>query len=502
MDSKFLYLPKSLPVDDDNVTNYNKQQFENDNMLMNETDNLVTSSGQTVSTSDDEQLSKGVLNYSLCSDFFTDASTVADVIVLTDNGTFAKPIEYTDGMKVSFLANYSNTGSATINVNGLGAKSIYLDANSSPLTGTEIKEKEIVNLRYNSVLGGFIIILGGGGSGSSRNIGEIVTSDLPLSDAGLKLLNGELILAGGSYDAFYLYMKTIYDSGLCPDLFTSEANWQSDNTNFGGCEKYVFTDGVSIRLPKAYNKNRFVIKSGGTAPAFWRIYNDGWIEQGGLDMSLSTGNGTLITLPIPYTNTNYTVIQNADAGTILAINYYNSLVQLKTVNNFYIKSSGTNQVSWEAKGYGAIPNGFDKPDYKYVVVATVIKTDIVVDIDNIMTDLNGKADKDLSNVDANIDYVVESYSSGTEWYRKYKSGFIEQGGRTTGSGVQTTTVNFLQPFADLSSVVAYRTPITLFTGNLTVLDVWIGMNSITTTQLTFRADYSQAGTQMWEAKGY
>lgn len=429
MDSKFLYLPKSLPVDDDNVTNYNKQQFENDNMLMNETDNLVTSSGQTVSPSDDEQLSKGVLNYSLCSDFFTDASTVADVIVLTDNGTFAKPIEYTDGMKVSFLANYSNTGSATINVNGLGAKSIYLDANSSPLTGTEIKEKEIVNLRYNSVLGGFIIVLGGGGGGgSSRNIGEIVTSDLPLADAGLKLLNGELILAGGSNDAFYLYMKTIYDSGLYPDLFTSEANWQSDNTNFGGCEKYVFTDGVSVRLPKAYNKNRFVIKESTVGDNWYRIYNDGWIEQGGYILSSSTGNGTLIILPIPYTNTNYNVIQNADSGTILAISYYNSLVQLKTVNNFYIKSSGSNQVSWEAKGYGVIPNGFDKPDYKYVVVATAIKTDIVVDIDNIMTDLNGKADVDLSNVDREtiVGWGMPDYTAGIAITTPYNNPYTAQ----------------------------------------------------------------------------
>ena len=106
---------------------------------MNETDNLVTSSGQTVSTSDDEQVSKAVTNYALCADFFTDASIVSDVIILNVNGTFEKPVAYIDGMKVSFIPLYSNTGAATANVNGLGAKSIYLDANSSVLVGGEIK---------------------------------------------------------------------------------------------------------------------------------------------------------------------------------------------------------------------------------------------------------------------------------------------------------------------------------------------------------------------------
>lgn len=56
-----------------------------------------------------------------------------------------------------------------------------------------------------------------------------------------------------------------------------------------------------------------------------------------------------------------------------------------------------------------------------------------------------KANTDLSNVSANIDYVVESYDDGNgNWYRIYKSGWLEQGGvSNTGQ-----TVNFLKPFAN------------------------------------------------------
>ena len=56
--------------------------------------------------------------------------------------------------------------------------------------------------------------------------------------------------------------------------------------------------------------------------------------------------------------------------------------------------------------------------------------------------LNSKADSDLGNIPANYDYVVESQEptaeNGYTWYRKYKSGWVEQGGRTTTVAGQIT----------------------------------------------------------------
>lgn len=66
--------------------------------------------------------------------------------------------------------------------------------------------------------------------------------------------------------------------------------------------------------------------------------------------------------------------------------------------------------------------------------------------------LSGKANTDLSNVLANIDYVVESQvNSDGSWYRKYKSGWLEQG-NSSPTGDQNFTLNktitFPKPFAD------------------------------------------------------
>ena len=75
-----------------------------------------------------------------------------------------------------------------------------------------------------------------------------------------------------------------------------------------------------------------------------------------------------------------------------------------------------------------------------------------------------KTDKGVENftpklpfraVDANddsIDYIVERYNSGTNWYRVYKSGWVEQGGLVNVSG--NATVTFLKPFQNANYIIS------------------------------------------------
>lgn len=67
-----------------------------------------------------------------------------------------------------------------------------------------------------------------------------------------------------------------------------------------------------------------------------------------------------------------------------------------------------------------------------------------------------KADTDLGNIPTNYDYVVESQlptaGNGYTWYRKYKSGWVEQGGRctvpiTNGLSSSSVTVTLPVPIA-------------------------------------------------------
>lgn len=118
--------------------------------------------------------------------------------------------------------------------------------------------------------------------------------------------------------------------------------------------------------------------------------------------------------------------------------------------------------------------------------------DIIDDAIKNATDLNGKANSDLSNLSATgeahfvkpnvavthtantsvgsstnpvyvnssgvatacgftwstIHAVITTYNSGTSWYRVWSDGWIEQGGLTAESNVKIHTVSFLKPFSN------------------------------------------------------
>lgn len=71
-----------------------------------------------------------------------------------------------------------------------------------------------------------------------------------------------------------------------------------------------------------------------------------------------------------------------------------------------------------------------------------------ININELAETINNKADRNLQNTSDNIDYVVERYQDGTTWYRLYKSGWVEQGGRGTSSGVGFTTITLPKEMAN------------------------------------------------------
>lgn len=117
--------------------------------------------------------------------------------------------------------------------------------------------------------------------------------------------------------------------------------------------------------------------------------------------------------------------------------------------------------------------------------------------------MENKADKDLSNCPANYDYVVESKYPTTadpSWYRKYKSGWLEQGGLAKNDA--DVTVTLLKPFADTNYSVQCTNR------RLSTSDGWgwIFVLNMTTTSFMARACYAGGDATniraMWEAKGF
>ena len=73
------------------------------------------------------------------------------------------------------------------------------------------------------------------------------------------------------------------------------------------------------------------------------------------------------------------------------------------------------------------------------------------DIEDLQTAVQNKLDKDLSNLPANVDIVVETYTDEQgNWYRKWKSGKLEQGGIVPAT---EGNITFLKPFANTNYTV-------------------------------------------------
>jgi hypothetical protein len=212
-----------------------------------------------------------------------------------------------------------------------------------------------------------------------RNIGEIVASTIPLTDAGLHLLDGSLIQGGGVYADFVTYIAGLYTSGDYTAIFDTEANWQTAVTTYGVCGKFVY-DSVNntVRLPK-YSSKIYTQELDATAPV--------------------VGNGT--SLGVTDGTTNASIGASAGGFVLPTRSTYGSGVGT-TFTASYITSTKSLGVTTDPTKSGLIAQLSDittsLEGYYYIVVATSTKTDIEVDIDEIATDLNGKADVDLTNI--------------------------------------------------------------------------------------------------------
>ena len=215
-----------------------------------------------------------------------------------------------------------------------------------------------------------------------RNIGEIVVSSVPLSDASLHILDGSVLNGNGIYQDFYTFMVGASQDPNMSDCFCTQGEYNNSVTNYGMCGKFVVNTTLgTIQLP-TYGKYLSVSTDVSThtkatvteassvltadlseatdpisgyyyvvvanakktvvevnidnissdlinkvdkgslvnchvvvdtytnlSTGYWyRLYSDGWIEQGGQVPSSSFSSGICtVDMPLGYGNSNYIV---------------------------------------------------------------------------------------------------------------------------------------------------------------------------------------------------
>ena len=311
----------------------------------------------------------------------------------------------------------------------------------------------------------------------ARNIGQIIQSTIPLTDAGLHLLDGSLISGSGSYSAFVDYISDLYDSGNYSDIFETEANWQSAVTTYGVCGKFVY-DSVNgtVRLPKITG------------------FTEGTIDPTTLG-DLTQAGLPNITGEIAY---KCQTDSREPSGAFTKISESTGVTPSGTNKDRNIEVDFSASLSNSIYGNSTTVQPQAIKVLYYIVIATSVKTEIEVDIDEIATDLNGKADVDLSN--CTKPHIVETYVNGTDWYRIYSDGWVEQGGSVTGSSID-------KPVTLLKKMANTNYSVCLTYGNYTANNTYsFAFKSKATTGFTVGSWYSSgtnlSGPVVWEVKGY
>lgn len=352
-----------------------------------------------------------------------------------------------------------------------------------------------------------------------RNIGEVVTSTIPLTDAGLHLLDGSLISGEGVYSEFVEYIASIYDNNSVDTVFEtptltengvmggnsfavsmSDGNanaWKffnSANTNpalTNAIEYIQIYSPNPLKITSFFNVISWSTNSGIIPTYFYTASNDGinWDSISSLSeninyysyyrMNFSWEQETTVGLSsdfqltamyktpyyfctesdwqnsvttygvcgkFVYDSVNNTVRLpkitgftegTTDVNTLGDLteaglpNITGSMAGLRTYSTVpsysgalfpntdsskqasAASSDGTNGINIDASRSSAIYGNSTTVQPQsvkilyYIVVANKTKTDIEVDIDEIVTDLNGKADTDLSNLSATGQKVID-----------------------------------------------------------------------------------------------
>lgn len=223
----------------------------------------------------------------------------------------------------------------------------------------------------------------------SRNIGEIVQSTIPLTDAGLHLLDGSEIVNMGIYSNFFTKIQQLYNSGNYDYLFTTASDWQTSVDTYGVCGKFVYSAGLqTLKLPKitGFAESTIDVTTLGDLteaglPNITGAFNASQLHDGSPVATGAFGTGGAAKKSTPTSDTDSSQYGfNLDASRSSAIYGNSSTVQPQSIKVLY-----------------------------YIVVANSTKTEIEVDIDNVVTDLNSKLDKNLSNIPASSKELITGW---------------------------------------------------------------------------------------------
>jgi len=234
--------------------------------------------------------------------------------------------------------------------------------------------------------------------------------------------------------------------------------------------------------------------------SWYKIYEDGWCEQGG---DMSPTNVEVVPLYKKYKDTTYSVLAvngNMDTGSRRwSSANINNESSIKLMSSSSSTAASTAPTIWETRGYLAndqydhSKNPAKKYLYCYVGEFTQTSTEQIAGM-NIET-LSNKVNKsDCKQVYP----VIEFYENGSSGYKIYSNGYCEQWGQVNYNVGTSGTITFIKPWRDTYYTITGGMNNNSSTAHFFVINTY---NSKTTTTIGWYKDVT--GVEgVWRACGY
>jgi len=248
-----------------------------------------------------------------------------------------------------------------------------------------------------------------------KTAGEVYYSqskDAADNPGALPLFTGETIASADTvYPDFYAWVQKH------TELQCSAAEYESALSEFGECPKYVLSGGA-LRLPLLKNYVKMADAEAGVTQQKAGLPNHTHVAYGSNNYSGGSNNAFGNGSSNPYTLSDV-------VGGVAENSIYGA--------SDTVTPAHTTLYPWVFAYSAAVP----------------ASTAAAAEFQNA---LSGKMDLPAGKTQADVDVVVEHYADDAgNWYRKYKSGWVEQGGITekvSASGQQSFKVTLLKPMKD------------------------------------------------------
>ena len=271
------------------------------------------------------------------------------------------------------------------------------------------------------------VIYNTGSAASGHYLGEVFAYPGAVPPEGAYLLNGQTIPnCSETYKKFWAWVNT---AGV---RIIDNATFEAELASFGVCDGFVLDSSTgNVRLPKW----KYQAPLGDTLPVR------------GNGMAIGFTNGTDNVGLIQY----FGSVANVLTGSTSA---YGAGVSSSPSFGSYI--DGNIGLTTDPEKSGIVTEN-NAPSDHFVWCIQVFNAATALseqESAQLASQMQMKAQTDLANVDPNVDFVVETWRSGVSWYRKYRSGWIEQGGQAYVSSAEATIVTLFVEMATTDYTVA------------------------------------------------